>query len=300
MAQQSYAAGRFLFEVDKAVAFIKKITAPQMEADIQSHDHGPAEFQSKHVANIKWTPLKCSVGAGMGQSMYKWIQQSFEKNYVPKSGRIVSADFNYKAQSELEFDGAIITSVGFPKLAGDSKEAIYLDIEAQPTKVRWKKAGGESIKGDYGTKTKAWLAQNFRFSMGSLPCDGVYSVDAFTWKCSCTPDPLGAFKEAEQFPSKVTCPDIKVAVSMKDFDAWQQAATTWFIGGNHLANHEMQGAIDLLGPDLQKVVGRIDLVNCGFKKFGIDEKTANEEKIARFTAEFYVEHIKFTLNEVDA
>jgi len=297
----SYPAGRFLCEVDgSSIGFIKKVTPPQMEADVQTHDHGPLEFQSKHVANIKWTPLKISVGAGMGKGMYEWIKQSFDKNYAMKGGRVVSADFNFKARSELTFTDAVITSVAFPKLSGDSKEALYFDIEAQPTTVRWAKAGGEDIRGAYGTKTKAWLCANFKFEMGSLPCTKVASIDAFTWKCAVTPDALGSFKEATQCPAKVTVPEIKVEVSMADFDAWATAAKSWFIDGNHLAANEMQGSIELLGPDLKKVVGRVDLVNCGFKKFGFGDKTANEEKIARFSAEFYVEHIKFTLNETDA
>lgn len=299
--QRTYTGGRFQLTIDgTAVAHIKKFDGLSMEADVVNADLGPDNFQAKHVSNIKWTPGKATVGVGMGRGLYQWIKQSFDKSYVPKSGSLIAADFNYKAMSELTFQDALITSVGFPKLDGASKDACYFDVEFDAEQVRWAKGGGQVIKGDYGTKQKAWLASNFRFEMGSLPCGRVATVDAFTWKQSVAQDQVGIFREPTKHPAKVTVPEIKISVSMADYEPWAQAAKKWFVDGNHLAADEMQGAITLLGPDMKKELGRIELKNCGFKKFSKQTLEANSEKIARFDVEFYVEGMTFTLNEYDA
>jgi hypothetical protein len=236
----------------------------------------------------------------MGHGMYTWIKQSFDKAYVPKNGTLTAADFNYKAQSALTFQNALITSVGFPKMDGASKDGMYLDVEFEAEQVRWAKGDGSDIRGQYGTKQKAWLASNFRFEMGSLPCSRVATIDAFTWKCAVASDQIGIFREPTKHPAKVTVPEIKVSVSMADYDQWAQPAKSWFIDGNHLAGNEMQGAIVLLGPDMKKEIGRVELKNCGFKKFSKQTLEANTEKIARFDCEFYCEGMTFILSEYDA
>jgi hypothetical protein len=298
---RTYTGGRFSLDIDGFnVSFVKKFDGLSMEADIVSNDLGPEIFQAKHVANIKWTPGKVTVGAGMGSGMYTWIKQAFDKAFATKNGTLTAGDFNYKAQSQLTFMNALITSVGFPKLDGSSKDAIYLDIEFQPEQVRWAKGDGSDIRAQYGTKQKAWLAANFRFEMGGLPCSRVATVDAFTWKCAVTPDQIGIHREPTMHPAKATVPDVKISASMADYQPWADAAKKWFVDGEHLAGNEMQGAIVILGPDMKKEIGRVELKNCGFKKFSKQTLEANSEKVARFDTEFYVEQMEFKMTEYDA
>jgi len=299
--KRTYTGGRFVVEIGNSrVSYVKKFDGISMEADIVSNDMGAEVFQSKHVANIKWTPGKLTVGAGMGKGMYEWIKQSFDKSFSYQNGTVTSADFDYKAQSVLTFNNALITSVAFPKLDGSSKDAIYLDIEFDVEQARWSKGDNSVIKGDYGIKQKAWLASNFKFQMGGLPCNRVATVDAMTWKCAVAPDQIGIHREPTKHPAKVTVPDVKVSVSMADYEAWAGPAKKWFVDGEHLAGNEMQGAIVLLGPDMKKEIGRVELKNCGFKKFSKQTLEANSEKIARFDVEFYCEGMKLNLDYTDA
>lgn len=299
--QRTYTAGRFILEIDNSrVAVVKKFDGLSMEADIVSNDLGPDNMQAKHVSNIKWTPGKVTVGAGMGKGMYEWIKASFEKKYSTRNGSLTAADFDYKSMSLLTFQNALITSIGVPKLDGSSKDAVYFDIEFEVEQARWAKGDGKVIKGDYGTKFKAWLASNFRFTMGSLPCDRVATVDAMTWKQSVASDQIGIVREPTKHPAKVTVPDIKISVSMADYEQWAQHAKAWFIDGKHLAENEMNGSVVLLQPDMAKTAGEIHLMNCGFKKFSKQAFEANSEKVARFDVEFYCEQMKFDMPYVDA
>jgi hypothetical protein len=298
---RSHTAGRFLLDIGGwNVGFLKKFSGLAMEADIVSHDLGPDNVQKKHVSNIKWTPGKATCGIGMGKGMYDWIKQSFDKSYAPRSGRFVSGDFNYKAQSELTFSDALITSVTVPKLDGSSKDAAYFDIEFDPETVRWGKGTGEDIRGNVGPKQKAWLCSNFRVEIGDLPTQRVASVDSFTWKCSVAPDQVGIFREPTKHPAKVTVPDLKLSISQADHQRWADEAKKWFVDGHHLEANEMNGRIVFLGPDMKEELGEITLLNVGFKKFSKDDFEANSEKIARFSVELYVEKMEFKISQYDA
>ena len=299
--QRSHTAGRFALDVDGYnVGFLKKFSGLAMEADIVANDLGPDNVQKKHVSNIKWTPGKATIGIGMGKGMYDWIQAAFDKGYLTKNGSFTSADFNYKAQSRLDFMNGLITSVTVPKLDGSSKDAAYFDIEFEAEQVRWSKGGGEDIRGKIGPKQKAWLCSNFRIEIGALPCNRIATLDSFTWKCSVSADQIGIFREPTKHPAKVTVPDIKLAISYADHDAWAQAAKKWFIDGARTESDEMNGRIVYLGPDMKTELGEINLENVGFKKFSDDDAEANTEKIKRFNVELYVEKMTFQIKEYDS
>lgn len=298
---RTYTAGRFALDIDGYnVGFLKKFSGLAMEADIVANDLGPDNLQKKHVSNIKWTPGKATVGIGMGNGMYQWIKASFDKGHITKNGTLTSADFDYKAQSQLTFFNALITSVTVPKLDGGSKDAAYFDVEFEAEQVRWAKGGGEVIKGNIGPKQKAWLCSNFRVEIGSLPCNRVSSVDSFTWKCSVATDQIGIFREPTKHPAKVVTPDIKLSISYADYQPWADAARKWFVDGNHEEKDEMTGRIVFLGPDMKNELGSIDLLGVGFKKFSNEDLEANSEKIKRFNVELYVEGMRFNLNYTDA
>jgi hypothetical protein len=295
--QQTSTSGRFSLEVNGGNAgFLKKFDGLQLEADIVSNDLGPGNIPKKHVANIKWTPAKAAIGIGMGKEIYAIIQQAFKANQRPFDGALYIADFNYKLKSSLNFTGGIISSVTFPKLDGSSKDAAYFDLEWEAETVRWLKGDDSDIHDKFVSKPRAWLCSNFRFEMGGLPCNRVATIDSFTWKCAIAPDRIGMVREPTKHAGEVTVPDIKVEVSLADFDAWAEAAKKWFIDGAHEEKDEMSGAIIFLNPDMKTEIGRVTLKNCGFAKFTRGALEANSESVARFSCEFYVEDIEFAIN----
>jgi len=300
--ERSYTGGRFALDIDGFnVGYMKKFSGLALEGDVVANDLGPDNRQKKTVANWKWTPGKATIGIGMGKTMYDWIKAAFDKGYITKDGALTSADFNYKAQSVLDFKRALITEVTVPKLDGSSKDAAYFDIGFEAEEVRWLKGGGEDIRGKIGPKQKQWLCSNFRVEIGGLPCTRVATVDSFTWKCAVASDMCGIFVENSKHPAKVTVPDLKLGISMADHQAWADAAKKWFVDGIRKEDtDEMSGAITFLGPDMKTELGRIDLENIGFKKFSEEDREANSEKIARFNVELYVEKMTFGLKEYDS
>jgi len=282
-----------------AASFMKKCEGFNPEGDVVSNDMGPQLFQSKHLANFKWSPGKFTCGAGMGKGFWNWIKAAFDKGYVRKNGSIVSGDFDYNARTELTWQDGLITSVTIPKFDAAAKDAIYLDIEVEAEQVRIAPASGK-INGQYGTKQKAWLAPNFRLEIGGLPCERVSTIDAMTWKCSVATDHTGIHREHAKVPAKVTVPDMKFSVSAADYKPWSEAVKKWFVDGEHLENNHMQGSITLLGPDMKKTMARLELHNLGFKSFKKGALEANSEKVDRMEVEMYMEGLTFSEYDGDA
>lgn len=298
---RTYTGGRFQLDIGAySVGYLKKFSGLAMEADIAANDLGPHNFQKKHVTNFKWTGGKATVGMGMGKGMYTWIKQSFDKGHQYQEGQFIAADFDYKAQSVIEFYDALITGVTVPKLSGDSKDACYFDVEFEPQRVKWSKGGGKVIDGKLGSAQKQWTCNNYRIEVGKLTTANVSSIDSFTWKCAITPDPQGHNNEPVKVPAKLIVPDIKLAISYLDHQEWAERVRSWFIDGNRAEKDEMDGAIIFLGPNLKDELGRIDLKNLGFKKFSDDDVEANGEKIKKFNVELYCEAMAFDMKTTDA
>ena len=276
-----------------AASFMKKFSGFDHEGEVMSNDMGPQLFQSKHLANFKWTPGKFTVGAGMGKGFWNWIKAALEKGYVRKNGSIVSGDFDYNARTELSWQDGLISSITIPKFDAAAKEAIYLDIEVEAEQVRIAPASGK-INGQYGAKQKAWLAPNFRLEIGGLPCDRVSTIDAMTWKCAVATDHTGIHREHAKVPAKITIPDLKFTVSAADYKPWADAAKKWFVDGEHLESNHMQGSITLLKPDMKGTAARLELGNLGFKKFVKGALEANSEKVDRIEIEMYMESLQFS------
>ena len=298
---RGYTAGRFALEVaGSSVGSLKKFSGMAMEAAVVASGPGPGNAEKKHVATVKWTAGKATVGMGMGQGMYGWIKQSFDKGTEPKNGRLISGDVNYKAQSALDFEGALITEVAVPKLDGSSKDAAYFDITFEAERVRWSKGQGGDIRAKLGPKQKAWLRSNFRVELGNLPCSRIASVDSFTWTCEIGADRTGISREPTRHPAKVTVPDVALTISMADLQPWAETAKKWFVDGQHLETDEMDGRIVFLGPDLKEELGEISLKHVGLKKFSNDDEDASALKTARFKVELYVERMTFQIAQYDA
>lgn len=288
----THAGGHYALDVDGTpVESLKSISGLDMLADIAVEAAAPGAAPGKHVANVSWTPGKAAIGIGMGKGMYEWLKRSFDQGGSTAGGTLATADFNFKKRSELTFDDALLTSITLPRLDGASKEAGAFDIEFQPERVRVAKGDGSDIRATLGTRQQPWLCANFRFELGSLPCARVASIESFTWRCTPAAGPVF------QPPARptITVPDLRVAISAADYDAWAQAAQRWFIDGHHLESDEMSGLITLLTPDLQTPLGAITLDNVGFKRFSQLPPAGGGDALYRFTVDLYVERMSLRL-----
>lgn len=289
----SYAAGRFALTVaDETAGFVKSFSGGNLKAEVATHDLGPDSVTRKHASNIKYEDISVEVGMGMSKEFYDWIQASLDSEFLIKNGEITAADFNYKARHTLEFDKAHIASIGFPGLDASSKDPAYMSIKFAPETVRYKEAGGEIIGGIVDPKAKRWLSSAFRFRLGGLPCTTASKIGAIEIKQNVLEDQVGAFREARKFAAKLEVPNIKVTMSMRDFQPWQTWAHQSLVQGDS-AGAEVSGSIEFLAHDHKTVLGELTLLEVGVVSVSFSNLEANKDEIAQFEAELYVERMKF-------
>lgn len=295
---RSYTGGRFMLDIDGQVAgFIKKMSGGTIKGEVATHNLGPDIYQKKHLSTIAYDPFTVEVGTGMSKGFYEWIQASFDKGHVTKSGMLVAADFDYNAKSAREFMNAYISEVTFPALDGSSKEPAYMTIKFDPETIFYSPGDGNKLQGNLDASAqKKWLCSNFRFNLGDLPCTRVAKIDSFTWKQGVIKDEVGAFRSPTKHAAKVEVPNLKLTISMADIDPWAQWHKSFVIDGKCTDTDELTGSIEFLGPDLEEVLGTISLDHVGIISLEQAAAEANKEEVARFTVELYVESMRFEMN----
>jgi hypothetical protein len=303
LTNRSYTAGKFAFELDgRRCGFLQSFEGGEMGAELAVHKMGPANFEKKNATTIKWTPIKMKTGIGMSKSVYQWLQGAFEMDVGYKDGAVTVADFNYKAQRRVDIFGMLMTKVTMPTLDGQSKETAYFDIEAVPETCRWSKESGADLRGEIGPSQKGWQCANWRLDTGgALPAKRVGKIEGIAWECKTAMDSCGDGRENTIHPVCTTVTDWTAHISMADLEPWQAKAKQWFVDGHCLEGNEMGFAISMMDPTFSKELGRIELMNVGFKEFkAMGKLEAQTENVARFQVKFYTEQMKFILNETDA
>lgn len=291
--QNNHAGAHYALDIDGLpVESLRTISGLDLQADIAGGLPGPGLAPKKHVADVSWTSGRASIGMGMGQAMYEWMKGAFAQGARRADGTLATADVNFRQRSQITFEDALLTAVTVPRLDAASKEPGAFDIEFAPARVRWAKGDGSDIRHAHGSKQQPWVCSNFRFSLGTLPCARVAGIESFTWRCAATP---GAGPGTPGQAVAVTVPDLRISISLADYDAWAQAAHAWFVEGRHLEADEMDGVITLLTPDLQTPLGEIVLGNVGFKRFSQLPAADGSDALYRFTVDLYVERMSLRL-----
>lgn len=298
----SYAGGNFLLEIDGTrCGFLQSFEGGNMIAEVHSHKSGVSNFEKKNVTTVKWGAVKFKTGIGMSKAVYEWMQAAFDMGVLYKSGAVTVANFDFKSERRMDLMDMLMTKVTMPAFDGDSKETGYFDIEVMPQSVRWLKESGGDLRGEQGTKQKLFHCANFRLELGGLPCTRVNKIEGLSWECKTTLDAVGEKREYSLHPTATSVSDFTLHISMADLDAWANKAKSWFIDGNTSENDELTGAIVMLGPDMKKELGRIELMNVGLKEFiGNPKLEARTEKVARFQVKCYAERIKLVLADADS
>ncbi len=122
-------------------------------------------------------PVEITVmaGAGMGKPMYDWIKASVNPggSGARKNGALISADFNHKELSRLEFQNALLEEVVFPALDASAKDAAKMSIKIKPETIDRSFAHKGSAL-DQGNQ-KAWLPANFKLNLRGMDMTGAVS-----------------------------------------------------------------------------------------------------------------------------
>lgn len=291
--ERAFNAGAFMCIIDGQPALISEFDGLNAKADIVTMKMGPQQAMMKHISNFEFDEASFKVGMAMGDSMRAWIQSTFDKSFIRKSGAIAAADFNFKAQSYRNFTDALLTEIGLPALDASSKDAAFFTIKFKADSAKYGPGDNADLKGDINAKQKRWMAANFRIKIGGLDCTTVKKVDAITIKQKVTADRHGESREIFLEPTSVEVPEIKVTLSAKASieKAWQQEFERVVHSGDTSAASEFTIALEWMSHDMKTTLGSITFNNCGWVSLKESKRESGKEGVRELEATFYTEEV---------
>jgi len=292
--QRTYASGHFALELDgQNLGYLKSFEGGFARAEVVTEQVGNVTFAKKHIASVRYQDIVLQTEPIMPKPLNDWVAAMLSGNPLRKNGAIVTASFDNKEQSRLQFNNALISEVTFPACDASSKEAAYLTIKLSPENSTPLAGSMAPMKADMSgsAKQKQWLPANFRFTIPGIDCSKVAKIDAFTVKNTIREDQVGKLRETTKEPAKLEFPNLSLSVAevgAGGFYAWFQDMV---IKGNSTDKNERQGKLELLGPDMKTVLFTLNFQNLGIFGFTPDKVDANKEQIRRVSIDLYCERI---------
>jgi T4-like virus tail tube protein gp19 len=272
-------ASRFHLELDgKPCGFVDSVEGGGVTAEVVTEAPGAEHYLKKHLENASPEPIALTFGLGLAPAFYGWLADAWNGNQTPRDGTIVFADAAMKAAQALEFRGAVVASVGFPKLDGASKDAGRFTVVLEPEEVSTQKASG--TVNTPSVKTKQWIASNFTVEIDGLDAKRVAKVDAFTVVTTGEP---------------VDFPGLRVTISEAGADTWRAWHEAFVVEGHNDDGAEKSGALVLLDPTMKGEVGRVVLAGLGIYRLTREKTEAGADSVARVVAELYCERMELAL-----
>lgn len=291
-AKRSYSAGSFELAIDghPTTAFIKSVDGGQPKANLVDEPIGANHQRIRHISTVEVEPFSMEIGMAGAESILKWIQQSWRRDFNRRNGIVTHADFDLHKQFEHEFYEALITEVTIPTLDGSSKEPAYLKLKFQPeTSVFRKVDSNDRVTGKSPAKQKLWLCNAFRLTIDGL--DGLEhtnKIDSFTIKQGITKHYVGHERFPQIEPTKLEFPNLSGTIALEYADgliAWHDKSVR---KGQADPKAQKTGSLEFLQPDRTKAIFRINLYEIGLSSLSIPQQTANSNEIKRMKFELFV------------
>ena len=258
------AGRRYLLVLDGTPAgYLHSLEGGEITGQVVEVRSGTDPVVHKHIAGIKYEDFIFQADLSLTKDFYSWISNSWSSNYSRKDGTVVTLDYKDKALYEDAFYNSLISEITFPACDGSSKDQCWLTVRCAPEYTRrHKSAKGESTKFSKGVQKK-WLASNFRFEMGSLPCDYVSRIEPFTVKQNVQSDPIGERRDYLKEPTNVDFPNLMVTLPESHAKEWIDWHEDFVIKGNNSQDKELSGALVFLSADRQDRAGPDQLLQRG-------------------------------------
>jgi len=300
--RRGYTAGKYALEIDgqfagwvESVAGGRAISVVAAESNLVG-----GNFQRKHIANLKYEDITVNCGTGMSKNFYDWIKSSSDKQYVRKSGAVVTADYNDKERSRLSWYNALITEVAFPALDAASKDAAKMTIRISPETTRMTTSPGGQGAANAGaykfgqTVQKKWLPSNFRLQIAGLEqaCTRVSKVEAIALRFANAQLPVGANRAITGVPPRFQASNLVVTLPEQDAMSFYKWHEDFVIKGNNVGN-EREGLLAYLTPDLRESIFVLGLHGLSLFKLTPQKVQAGSENIRRVQAEFSCKGMTF-------
>jgi hypothetical protein len=290
---RSYVSNNFSLELDGAnVGFLKSFEGGFARGEVVSVAGGPGAPVKKQIGPYHYEPMVMECEMAMARPIYDWVSATLGGKFQRKNGAVITANFDYKEKSRLQFNQALISEIGFPAMDGASRDAAYLTLKLVPEMAVPLAGSDARIKADLGDKKiQASLASNFRLTIAGLDCKRVSRIEAFTIKSVMRQDKVGNQREITTNAVGLEIPNLSISVAEIDaggFYAWFQDMV---IKGNSGDNNERQGTLEFLSRDMSSTLMTLRFANLGIFGFTPEKSNASTDQIRRVRIDLYCERI---------
>ncbi len=297
--QRAYAAGKFALEIDGQTEFLKSFEGGFPKAEVVSVPVGPSNFMKKHISMTRYADIVVVCTPLMSRPLFDWTLATLNGNSIRKDGAIITASYDLKEQTRLQFFGATITEIALPACDASSKEAGYLGIKLTPESTKPIGGNGALLKGDFSkSQQKLWLPGNFALEIGGLDCSRVAKIDAFTIKQKVVQDQAGQMREFRKESGKLEFPNLAITMPEAHAGTFYKWFEDMVIKGNSGEDRERDGTLKFLSPNRQEVLLTVNFSHLGIFSFAPEKAETNAEAIRRVKIELYCEHITLSPTKV--
>ncbi len=238
---------------------------------------------TKTIGNVVTKPMRVTVPGAIPSSLRPFITKFLTRTQTGLSGSVIYADFNRVAVGELEFEEGLMTELSLPALDASSRDSFQFQCVFDVGSSARFKGDRTRVVPVTEAKQPNALVSNFR-----LTIPGLESMARFVNRI----EPIAITQPVVQRIGDSA--DLgSMNVSDLIISASESAAKPlydWFdavLSGN---KSERTGILELLGPDLRKVVTRLELRNLGLWWLAVPDGQA--ESIRRVTAKMYCEEVR--------
>ena len=285
--------------LDDQLTLLKNFDGGNIEGEVETLNVGPQQVPQKHISTLRYQPFTFAVGLAMGDPLAAWITTSLDLAHTRKTGSVVVAGAEGKAQSYCHFRDTLIEEITIPAMDATSKDPAFLTIRCQPEEITYAKGDDAIVRVGVDAKSERWLCSNFRVRIGQLPCGRVSKVDSFTIRQRIVESGVGRLPAGHsKEPINLEFPNIKVTFSTADFDPWQDWFSEFVIRGQNDQGNELQGMLEFLDPTMKGILLSIELSQIGIFSLKAERLEGNSDSPARHVAELYVEKMAIRLPKV--
>jgi phage tail-like protein len=290
---RSFSAGNFSLEIAGAnVGALKSVSGCGVQFDTVVAAAGADKFPTKHASQAKYGPCEIRFGNGLGAAAYQWITDALMGKNPVRNAAIVQADANFKEQSRLQLDNALLTKFTLPALDAASKETAYFEVALAPERITRTPGGGGTVASVGSKSAKALLLSNFRVTSPALPGLKASTVDAWSFQIPVAEEAAGTERLPVRTPSAAQLGDISL-LAAEPVDGLDNLVKDQTVG----APKETTLLLELLDSTLKNTLLELSFTGVGLTQADLlSAPTSATETIAKRGFSMYAEGVNLKFN----
>lgn len=253
---------------------------------------GPNVALKKHVTTIKWTPIKVTIGMGMGAALFDWVKAFLARMDTKKNGAIIAFDAAGRPRSRMDWLNGAITEVCFPAPDATDRSEGQLVLTIQPQRTIQRNAAGEA-RLLAPPKTRPWLLSNFRIAIDNIPGDTrrVSRIESIIVRRSVTELREGGSRDVTIVLGPQHVSDVILTLPDGQANEFAQWAEDFLVQGHASDADERNGTIDFLDPSLRPLF-TLSLMHLGIFRLARERAAAGTSTVAKAKAYLYCEEVR--------